>query len=123
MGKQYLVIVESPGKIKKLKSILGADYQIIASMGHVMDLPPKSFGINLDTMDADYVVLKADIAKRLRTEAKKPYRIVYLASDPDREGEAISHHVGNLLKRVNSNVKLERVTFDALTPTAVKTEY
>lgn len=123
MGKQYLVIVESPGKINKLKSILGADYQIIASMGHVMDLPPKSFGINLDTMDADYVVLKADVAKRLRTEAKKPYRIVYLASDPDREGEAISHHVGNLIKRVNSNVKLERVTFDALTPTAVKTAF
>ena len=69
MAKQYLVIVESPGKIKKLKNILGADYEIIASMGHVMDLPPKAFGIDLEKMQGDYVVLKADVAKRLRSEA------------------------------------------------------
>ena len=123
MGKEYLVVVESPGKIKKLKSILGAEYEIIASMGHVMDLPPKSFGINLDNMDAEYVVLKADVAKRLRAEAKKPYQKIYLASDPDREGEAISHHVGNLIKKANSKVKLERVTFDALTASTVKTAF
>jgi DNA topoisomerase IA len=58
MCKSYLVIVESPRKIKKLKAILGEDYEIIASMGHVVDLPPKSFGIDLTTMQPDYVVLK-----------------------------------------------------------------
>jgi DNA topoisomerase I len=123
MAKQYLVIVESPGKIKKLKSILGADYEIVASMGHVMDLPPKSFGIELSTMQADYVVMKADVAQKLRAEAKKDYRLIYLASDPDREGEAISHHVANLLKRANPKVKLQRVTFDAITPSAVKAAF
>ena len=74
MSKLYLVIVESPGKIKKLKAILGADYEIIASMGHVVDLPPKSFGIDLTTMQPDYVVLKSDVAKRIRAEAKNPYK-------------------------------------------------
>lgn len=123
MAKQYLVIVESPGKIKKLKSILGADYEIIASMGHVMDLPPKAFGIDLEKMQGDYIVLKADVAKRLRSEAQKPYRIIYLASDPDREGEAISHHVGTLLKRANPKVTLQRVSFDAITPSAVQAAF
>ena len=119
MTKQYLVIVESPGKIKKLKSILGPEYEIVACMGHVMDLPPKAFGIDLERMEAEYVVLKADVAKRLRKEAVEPYRIIYLASDPDREGEAISYHVANLLKRANPKVQTQRVTFDAITPSAV----
>jgi DNA topoisomerase-1 len=123
MAKSYLVVVESPGKIKKLKSILGAEYEIIASMGHVMDLPPKSFGINLEQMDAQYVVMKADVAKRLRNEAQKAYRIIYLASDPDREGEAISQHVANILKKANPKVQLKRVSFDALTPSAVKAAF
>lgn len=123
MAKQYLVIVESPGKIKKLKSILGADYEIIASAGHVMDLPPKAFGINLENMEADYVVLKADVAKRLRAEAVKSYHTIYLASDPDREGEAISHHIGLILKKANPKVNLVRVTFDAITPSAVQSAF
>ncbi len=123
MGKLYLVIVESPGKIKKLKTILGADYEIIASMGHVVDLPPKSFGINLATMQPDYVVLKGDVAKRIRGEAKKPYKTVYLASDPDREGEAISYHVASLIKRANPQAMMQRVTFDAITPSAVKAAF
>jgi DNA topoisomerase I len=120
MSKSYLVIVESPGKIKKLKAILGEAYEIIASMGHVVDLPPKSFGINLTTMQPDYVVLKGDVAKRIRSEAKKPYKAVYLASDPDREGEAISYHIASLVKRANPQAVMERVTFDAITPSAVK---
>lgn len=123
MSKNYLVIVESPGKIKKLKSILGAEYEIIASMGHVVDLPPKSFGIDLNTMQADYAVTKADVAKRIRTEAQKPYKIIYLASDPDREGEAISYHVASLLKRAKTTAQLQRVTFDAITPSAVKAAF
>jgi len=120
---RYLVIVESPGKIKKLKHILGAEYQIVASMGHVMDLPQRDFGIDLATMQPEYAVLKADVAKRLRDEAKKAYEIIYLASDPDREGEAISHHVAGLIKIANSKAKLQRVTFDAVTPSAVKAAF
>jgi DNA topoisomerase I len=123
MSKAYLVIVESPGKIKKLKAILGADYEIIASMGHVVDLPPKSFGIDLATMQPDYVVLKGNVTKRIRGEAKKPYKTVYLASDPDREGEAISYHVASLVKRANPQAVMVRVTFDAITPSAVKSAF
>lgn len=118
-----LVIVESPGKIKKLKQILGNDYHILASMGHVLDLPPKSFGVTLSTMQPDYTVVKADVAKRLRAEADKPYQTVYLASDPDREGEAIAAHVGELLKRAGCRAPLRRVTFDALTPSVVKAAF
>jgi DNA topoisomerase I len=123
MSKTYLVIVESPGKIKKLKAILGADYEIIASMGHVVDLPPTSFGINIATMQPDYVVLKSDVAKRIRGEAQKSYKMIYLASDPDREGEAISYHIASLVKRANPRATMQRVTFDAITPSAVKTAF
>jgi DNA topoisomerase-1 len=120
---KYLVIVESPGKIKKLKAILGTNYVIIASMGHVVDLPPTSFGINVETMQPDYVVLKGDVAKRIRAEAKKDYKTIYLASDPDREGEAISYHVAGLVKRANPQAIMQWVTFDAITPSAVKSAF
>ncbi len=123
MSKSYLVVVESPGKIKKLKAILGADYEIIASMGHVVDLPPTTFGINIETMQPDYVVMKADVAKRIREEAKKAYQTIYLASDPDREGEAISYHVASLIKRANPKATMQRVSFDAITPSAVKAAF
>jgi len=125
MDKPYLVIVESPGKIKKLKHILGSEYEIVASMGHVVDLPPTEFGIQLETMQPSYVVLKNDVAKRLKAEAVKPYRVVYLASDPDREGEAISHHVAGLMQRTKGKGawQLQRVTFDAITPSAVKAAF
>jgi DNA topoisomerase-1 len=123
MSKAYLVIVESPGKIRKLKAILGADYEVVASMGHVVDLPPKSFGIDLATMQPDYVVLKGDVAKRIRGEAGKPYKTIYLASDPDREGEAISYHIASLIRRANPKAVMQRVTFDAITPSAVKAAF
>lgn len=123
MSKSYLVIVESPGKIKKLKAILGAEYEVIASMGHVVDLPRTTFGINIETMQPDYAILKADVAKRIRAEAQKPYKVIYLASDPDREGEAIGSHVATLLKRAKTQAQLQRVTFDALTPSAVKAAF
>jgi DNA topoisomerase-1 len=123
MSKPYLVIVESPGKIKKLKTILGTQYEIIASMGHVMDLPPKSFGIDLATMQPEYVVMKADVAKKIRAAASAGYQTIYLCSDPDREGEAIAHHVAGLLKRAKTSAKLVRVTFDAITPSAVQSAF
>jgi DNA topoisomerase I len=123
MPPAYLVIVESPGKLKKLKHILGSQYQVMASMGHVTDLPRKSFGIDLDRMCPEYDVVKPDVAKRLRAEAKKPYRTIYLAADPDREGEAIAHHVATILRRARTKAKLVRVSFDAITPSAVKAAF
>jgi DNA topoisomerase-1 len=120
---KYLVIVESPGKIKKLKHILGRDYDIIASMGHVVDLPPKEFGIDVSNMRPKYVTMKADVAKRLKASAQKGYDTIYLAADPDREGEAIAHHVANLLKRAKAQAKIVRVTFDAITPSAVQAAF
>ncbi len=123
MSKLYLVITESPGKIRKLQHILGSQYQIMASMGHVTDLPRKSFGIDVATMQPDYEVVKADVAKRLRAEAKKPYETIYLAADPDREGEAIAHHVAEILRKAKTKAKLVRVSFDAITLSAVKAAF
>lgn len=91
MSKRFLVIVESPGKLKKLKHIMGEPYTVMASMGHVTDLPRKSFGIDVATMQPAYEIVKADVVKRLRAEAKKPYQTIYLVADPDCEGEAIAH--------------------------------
>jgi len=85
--KTYLVIVESPGKIKKLKAILGAEYEIIASMGHVVDLPRKSFGINLETIKPEYDILKADVAK---TQALLK-RMTFDTMTPSRERRVFVH--------------------------------
>ncbi|MEO1664709.1 MAG: type I DNA topoisomerase [Chloroflexota bacterium] len=123
MSKRFLVIVESPGKLHHLKHILGHQYNVMASMGHVTDLPRKSFGIDVATMQPDYEVVKADVAKRLRAEAKKPYETIYLAADPDREGEAIAHHVAEILRKAKTKAKLVRVSFDAITPSAVKAAF
>ena len=123
MSKPYLVITESPGKLKSLKRILGDQYNFMASMGHVTDLPRKTFGIDVQTMQPDYEVVKADVAKRLRAEAKKPYQTIYLAADPDREGEAIAHHVAEILRKAKTKAKLVRVSFDAITPSAVKAAF
>ncbi len=119
----YLVIVESPGKIKKLKSILGSDYHIIASMGHVVDLPATEFGINVSTMQPAYVIQKADTANKIKAEAQKTWKMIYLASDPDREGEAISYHIATLIRKANPQAQTIRVTFDAITPSAVKAAF
>lgn len=103
MGKT-LLLVESPTKAKKLQSFLGADYVVQATFGHMMDLPPKDLGINLDTMEESYVVLESkgnlnytDLIKRIKGQAAGVDRVI-LASDPDREGEAIAWHVQQLLK-------------------------
>ena len=123
MRAKYLVVVESPGKIRRLTSILGSQYRVVASMGHVVDLPRKRFGIDIDTMRPHYTVVKRDVAKRLRAEAQKPYHTIYLAADPDREGEAIAYHVGQLLRRAGTQADLVRVTFDAITAAAVKAAF
>jgi hypothetical protein len=93
-----LVIVESPAKAKTIQGYLGSDYQVIASMGHVVDLPVKSVGINTKTFEVDYIVTpeKIDQVKKIANLAQQSKKI-WLATDEDREGEAISRHLARTL--------------------------
>ncbi|MCL2575327.1 MAG: type I DNA topoisomerase [Defluviitaleaceae bacterium] len=115
-----LVIVESPAKAKTLKKFLGSGYKIEASMGHVRDLPKSELGIKIDEdFEPKYITIrgKGDLLAKLRKEAKAA-KIVYLATDPDREGEAISWHLLHALKVEPE--KTARITFNEITETAVK---
>ncbi len=119
MKKKSLIIVESPTKIKTLKKFLGDDYLFDSSLGHVRDLPEREFGIDLENdFEPKYAVMadKEEVIKRLRKEAKD-CDTVYLAPDPDREGEAIAWHIMELLPE-NTNVK--RVSFNSITKDAVQ---
>src|SRR5690606_13476018 len=93
-----LLIVESPNKIKKISKALPPGYVVMASVGHVMDLEKKDMGIDLDTFDAFYKINddKKDIVKSLKEEAKK-HDVIYIATDPDREGEGIAHNIRSFL--------------------------
>ena len=93
--KKALVIVESPAKIKTLKKILGPNYSVESSVGHIRDLPKKGFGIDIENdFEPEYAVLeeKKDVIAKLKKAAKEA-DIVYLSPDPDREGEAIAWHI------------------------------
>lgn len=117
---KYLVIVESPAKAKTIKKFLGANYQVIASNGHVRDLPKSTIGIDLDNdYEPKYITIrgKGEVLAALRKEVKKADK-VYLATDPDREGEAISWHLYYTLKLENKDCK--RITFNEITKNAVK---
>lgn len=117
---KYLVIVESPAKVKTIKKFLGANYEVAASNGHVRDLPRSVLGIDVDhDFEPKYITIrgKGDILANLRKEVKKADKI-YLATDPDREGEAISWHLLAALKLENK--KVYRITFNEITKTAVK---
>lgn len=117
---KYLVIVESPAKVKTIKKFLGANYEVAASNGHVRDLPRSTLGIDPEhDFEPKYITIrgKGDILANLRKEVKKAER-VYLATDPDREGEAISWHLYYALKLENK--KVYRITFNEITKTAVK---
>ena len=97
---KYLVIVESPAKVKTIKKFLGANYEVLASNGHVRDLPKSRLGIDVENdYEPKYITIrgKGDILATLRKEVKKADKI-YLATDPDREGEAISWHLYEALK-------------------------
>lgn len=97
---KYLVIVESPAKVKTIKKFLGSNYEVMASNGHVRDLPKSQLGIDVDNdYEPKYITIrgKGDILATLRKEAKKSDK-VFLATDPDREGEAISWHLATALK-------------------------
>lgn len=116
----YLVIVESPAKVKTIKKFLGASYTVAASQGHVRDLPKSSLGIDIEhDYEPKYITIrgKGDILASLRKEVKKSDK-VYLATDPDREGEAISWHLAAALKLEPK--KMRRITFNEITKNAVK---
>src|SRR4051812_8719667 len=119
-----LVIVESPAKAKTIEKYLGADYKVLASYGHVRDLPPKDGSVRPDegfAMDWGTYRDKVSRVKEIADAAKKADRLI-LATDPDREGEAISWHVRELLEKRKALPKeVERVTFNAITKDAVTT--
>ena len=114
-----LVLIESPNKISKLSKILGSNYTIMASVGHIMDLSKKNMGIDVKTFEASYKINsdKKDIAKEIKREAKN-HEVIYIATDPDREGEAIAFHLATLLPK--RGVSIHRVRFNAITKEAVK---
>lgn len=117
---KYLVIVESPAKVKTIKKFLGKNYEVVASNGHVRDLPKSQMGIDFENdFEPKYITIrgKGEILAKLRKEVKKADR-VYLATDPDREGEAISWHLSQALKLDTKEV--QRITFNEITQSAVK---
>ncbi len=117
---KYLVIVESPAKVKTIKKFLGSNYDVEASNGHVRDFPKSQFGIDVEhDFEPKYITIrgKGDLLAKLRKAAKKADKI-YLATDPDREGEAISWHLMQALKE--DPKKMYRITFNEITKTAVK---
>lgn len=119
-NQKKLVIVESPSKAKTIGKYLGRTYKVVASLGHVRDLPKSRMGVDIDhDYQPDYISIrgKGDVIKELRKDAKAA-KAIYLASDPDREGEAIAWHVANLLKM--DPTEKNRVTFHEITKDAVK---
>ena len=117
---RYLVIVESPTKVKTIKKFLGSNYVVVASNGHVRDLPKSQLGVGPENdYEPKYITIrgKGEILANLRKEVKKADK-VYLATDPDREGEAISWHLCKALKLENK--KTYRISFNEITKNAVK---
>ena len=117
---KYLVIVESPAKVKTIKKFLGKNYEVAASNGHVRDLPKSQLGFDVENdFEPKYITIrgKGDILANLRKEVKKAEK-VYLATDPDREGEAISWHLSKALKLEGKDVN--RISFNEITQSAVK---
>lgn len=119
-NKKYLVIVESPAKAKTIKKILGPSFQIKASVGHIRDLPQKSLGVDVkNNYEPEYEILekKQKIVAELNAAAKDADEI-YLAPDPDREGEAIAWHIAAILKKPKKNI--HRIEFNEITKTAIQ---
>ena len=117
---KYLVIVESPAKAKTIKKFLGSNYQVIASNGHMRDLPKSQMGVDIDNnFEPKYITIrgKGELLSALKKEAKKADKI-YLATDPDREGEAISWHLAHALGLEEKQI--HRITFNEITKETVK---
>jgi DNA topoisomerase-1 len=122
-AKKNLVIVESPSKAKTIEKYLGRTYKVVASLGHIRDLPKSKMGVDLENdYEPHYISIrgKGDTIKNLRKEAKKAKK-VYLASDPDREGEAIAWHLSYLLGLDPKDQN--RVVFNEITKDAVKNAF
>ena len=120
MAKSTLLIVESPAKAGTIQKYLGKNYKVLASMGHVIDLPKSSLGVDVENnFEPKYITIrgKGDLLSSLKKEAKKADEVL-LATDPDREGEAISWHLARALD-IDPQSKC-RVTFNEITKTAVK---
>jgi DNA topoisomerase-1 len=119
-ASKNLVIVESPSKAKTIGKFLGSRYKVVASVGHVRDLPKSKLGINKENnFEPDYINIrgKGDVIKELRKEAKTAGKI-FLATDPDREGEAISWHIGNILGIEDGSES--RIVFNEITKSAIQ---
>ncbi|MCL4557243.1 MAG: type I DNA topoisomerase [Deltaproteobacteria bacterium] len=119
-AEKYLIVVESPAKTKTIKKFLGSDYEVVASMGHIKDLPKSRLGVDVKTFTPEYELLKAKLKivsaiKKAATGATT----VYLAPDPDREGEAIAWHIADELVRQDAKIKIYRVMFNEITRQAV----
>lgn len=115
-----LIIVESPAKANTIKKFLGGNTKVVASIGHIRDLPKSKLGINIENnFEPEYINIrgKGDLIKELKKDAKNAKK-VYLATDPDREGEAIAWHLSNILNV--DEKKITRVTFNEITKTAVQ---
>src|SRR5438094_6001962 len=116
-----LVIVESPAKAKTIKRYLGSNFQVTPSVGHLVDLPKSKLGVDIEhDFKPDYHVIpgKTKIIDEIKAAAKGKENI-YLATDPDREGEAIAWHINNKLGRLRGT-KIHRVLLEEITPAAVK---
>ena len=115
-----LIIVESPAKANTIKKFLGGNTKVVASMGHIRDLPKSKLGVDIENdFEPEYINIrgKGDLIKSLKKEAKKAKKI-YIATDPDREGEAIAWHLANILS--DEKDKITRVTFNEITKSAVQ---
>ena len=123
MAYKYLVIVESPAKAKSIEKYLGRNYKVVASVGHIRDLPKSKMGIDIENnYEPHYISIsgKGDVIKSLKAAAKKAEK-VYLAADPDREGEAIAWHLAYLLGRDLKDKN--SVVFNEITKEAVKAAF
>ena len=115
-----LIIVESPAKANTIKKFLGGSTKVVASMGHIRDLPKSKLGVDIENdFEPEYINIrgKGDLIKSLKTDAKKAKK-VYIATDPDREGEAIAWHLAKILEE--DKEKITRVTFNEITKNAVQ---
>lgn len=115
-----LIIVESFTKTKTISKYLDNQYDVICSLGHINNLPPKELGINVETWVGTYVLSNNKIIKNIRDCVKKT-DIVYIASDPDMEGEAIAYHIHNNISDIMKNKKCYRIEFNEITKNAIKT--
>ena len=116
-----LIIVESPAKANTIKKFLGGSTKVVASMGHIRDLPKSKLGVNVEKdFEPEYINIrgKGDLIKSLKNDAKTAKK-VYIATDPDREGEAIAWHLAKILEE--NKEKITRVTFNEITKGAEKT--